>query len=521
MFKYNTPTFFKKINIKHMSYVLTVLYILSVIPMLVIGFYNWPAVDDFSMSRDAHRYFADTGNVIGTVGAAFVAGIDHYMTWVGYFFSDIVSSLSPSVFGERLSCLVVFIVLGMLTFGVIYFFDALFCRMLGVDKYMTRSLSMITLLVTVQSMEKGFTRTEAFYWFSGAINYTFMFGMGLFWAGLLIRAVFDSDSAGRKRKLIWACIWGFCLGGANYMTALTLAVISALLILSVILVKRNIVEFEIKDVKQKESLERIWIPALFNLLGLAVSALAPGNKVRMSADNGMNPIKTIFTSIYYGYDLCLNDLMRWEVVVCFVMLIPICFKASEKIRVKLRHPFIFAITAFAFVCLGFAPPLFAVGNIGAGRIHAAIWAQFVVVMVIVIFYFTAWMRQIVISKFKDGAYKEEDGVMSYQLSFMVWLCVIFMGIGSALCVYVDNYYFCGTSAITDLLNNSASGYLAENEARLEILLDENITDAKLPARVNQPELITYYDVTTDSGDWFNTIVATYYGKKSVTLVYSE
>ncbi len=142
MFSYKLPNFIKRINTKNLCVILTFLYVLSIIPMLVIGIYNWPSVDDFSMALQPHQTFVQTGNFFATVWSAFTKTIYIYNNWVGYFFSSFLTCLSPSIFGERWSALNAAIVIGMLTYGVMYFFDALFHRVWKMEGHMAYGLSM-------------------------------------------------------------------------------------------------------------------------------------------------------------------------------------------------------------------------------------------------------------------------------------------------------------------------------------------------------------------------------------------
>ncbi|MBP3199700.1 MAG: hypothetical protein J6N21_22265, partial [Butyrivibrio sp.] len=83
MFNYRLPKWNRQINIKRMSIFMTALYILTVLPLLIISFYNWPSADDMSLALKTYRYFNETGNIFGTFFYAFKVGFDEYMTWMG------------------------------------------------------------------------------------------------------------------------------------------------------------------------------------------------------------------------------------------------------------------------------------------------------------------------------------------------------------------------------------------------------------------------------------------------------
>ena len=522
MFTYRLPNYIKNINTKNLCVVLTFLYVLSIIPMIIIGYYNWPSVDDFSMALQPHQTFVQTGNFFVTVWSAFTKTIYIYNNWVGYFFSSFLTCLSPSIFGERWSALNAIIVLGMLTYGVMYFFDALLHRVWKMEGHMAYGLSMLTLLMIVQSMENGTTRAEAFYWWSGAINYTFMFGLSLVWIGMIFRFIYEDGGQGtleigkqgkeswhRVLRFIWICILGFLLGGSNYMTALVMAVCSVLGLFILLMIKLG--KFELKgDGKVK----LLWLPFVCQLLGLAVSAVAPGNRIRGTSVGNISPVKVVLRSYYSVLDVCLNDMMRWEVLLALVIAAVIAWKMAEKMEFELHHPVVFAFFSLSMMACCVAPPLYAVGNADAPRIRSTMWMQFLVMLVVTVVYYGCWVRQNVVSKQVAGSDPER---LSSVSSTIVAVAALLLAFGSALSIIPNPHYYSVTSAIVDMASGDAGQYLAEKEQRMIVFEDESVKDAVFEPHTVHPELLFQGDIYEDATLWENTIVATYYGKDSVRV----
>ncbi len=506
MFSYNTPKWKYQFNKKHLSILFTAVFVLMLIPMLVMGFYDFPSADDFSMALETHQAFVRTGSVFSAVIASLQKAWIVYSQYEGYFFSIILTNVCPSAFSESLYFLTPFIILGMLVFGVKYFFDALFVRVWKLDKDLTNVAAMITLILMIQCMPKAGPRVEAFYWYSGAINYTFTFGMAFFWLGLLMRAVYDEDEKAKKRKLIWATFWGFWMGGANYLTALELAIISVLILFIVFMVKRGIF-------KQEIPWKNIWIPAVANLIGFACSCFTPGNLVRSAETEHIGAVKSVFLAIYSTFDMMINDMSRWELWVALILLIPVFWTMAGKLHTRFQHPFMFVLFSFLLVSSNMTPPFFAVGNIGAGRLKALGWMEYVLMAVLTAFYLTAWARQQL-----DEKYSDEDGQeFSVLSSFVIAVCLGFLLFGSALSVMPDPEYYSGTSAAMALLDGSAATYRTENDERLVVLKDDSIKDVEFADHTVHPELLFYWDVTPNAGEWVNYATATYYNKDSVKL----
>jgi hypothetical protein len=523
MFSYNTPNFIKKIDARALSIFFTVVFALSIIPMLVLGFYDWPSADDFSMALQPHQYYAQTGSVFGAVVASLKKSWWVYSQYEGYFFSIILTCIAPNVFGEGWYFVTPFIILGMLIFGVCYFFDALFVRAWKMDKHLANTSAMVTLILMIHCLSGRGLRFEAFYWYSGAINYTFTFGMAFFWLGLVIRSVYDDSRGHRKGKLIWAAFWGFWMGGANYLTALELAICSVLMLFVFFMIKKNIFKLEGADEGQKRSFGLIWIPFVTNLIGFACSCFTPGNLVRSSETNHYGPVKAILLSLHSTFDMMINDMSRWELYAALVLLIPVFWKMGERMKQRLGHPIMFALFAFLMASSNMTPAFFAVANVGAGRIQVLGWMEYVFLMVMVTFYFTVWARQhlekrdsAVLSDVSAGN-TAPSGSFSESSSLVIVLCLGFILAGSVLCVVPNGYYYSATSAVTDLVSGNARGFKDENIERLQILNDDSVKDAVVSEHEYQPEMLYSWDVTRDKKEWMNTAVAVYYNKDTVVL----
>ncbi len=518
MFSYNTPKLNIRISTKQLSFFFTAVFVLSIIPMLILGFFDWPSADDYSMALQPHLYFLETGNVFGTIQEVFKKSWWIYSQYEGYFFSIILTCICPSIFGESFYVVTPFIIMGMLTFGVMYFFDALMVKTWKLDYYLSRVAAIVTLLLMIQCLPKDGLRVEAFYWYSGAINYTFTFGMAFFWLGLLMRTVYEPDEKARKRKLFWACFWGFWLGGANYMTALQLGICSVLVIVIFFMIKKGSFKLEGATKDQEKSAGYIWLPALLNLIGFACSCFTPGNLTRSSETEHIGAVKSVLLSLYSTLDMMFNEMLRWETIVLLVLLVPVFWKMAQKMQQKLQHPVLFTLFAYLLVSSNVTPPFFAVGNLGAGRLKALAWMEFVIMLVLVVFYLTVWGRTKIEERYGiRGSTEPQGDKLTVEGSGLIIACLVILLFGSALCAKPEMDYYSTTSAITDLVSGSAATFRKENRERLIVLKDDSIKDAELMEHTAQPEMLYYWDVTTDPSEWVNGATAKYYYKDSVVL----
>ena len=112
----------KIITPKSMAVFTTVVYALSLIPLLWIAWYNYPSADDYSIGSDCHQIWAATGNVFAVLWQGVVRAVDDWLHWMGYFTSNFLMAVPPNVFGERFYVLTTWVMLAMLSFSTMYLF---------------------------------------------------------------------------------------------------------------------------------------------------------------------------------------------------------------------------------------------------------------------------------------------------------------------------------------------------------------------------------------------------------------
>ncbi|RKM63402.1 hypothetical protein D6856_04570 [Butyrivibrio sp. XB500-5] len=519
MLDYKLPFLKKKISYKTLSIVMICIFALSLIPLLIMGFYDFPSADDFSMAREPHLYFAATGNFFGAIVEAFKKAIWIYYNYEGYYFSALLTCLCPAVFGEQFYFLVPFIIIAMLVFGVCYFFNALFVRAWKFDKHLSNVVSMATLIMMIHFLKDSKARNQGFYWWSGAVNYVFTFGMAFFWVGLLIRILYDENKKACMGKFIWACIWGFPLGGANYLTALELAIVSVLVIFICVMNKFSKIGVEGLGEIGEKYIKLLWIPALINLIGFGFSVTAPGIKIRTADTVSNSPVKAVLLSLYGTFNVIIDEMARWETLVVLLFLVPIFWVLAGKLKNKLRHPFVFALFAYGMVSSNLTPPYYAVSNFDEGRLVVLAWMEFVFFAVMTVFYLTAWIRGLWEDKAGAAFTVSDNDSFSGEASSVILVLAAILVYGSALCVVPNPHYYTATSALYEITTGNAARYKEENNERLKVLKDTSVETAVLKEYTDAPDMLFYKDITDPefADYWINTNMATWYNKKDVVI----
>ena len=410
---------FKKwITPKRLSIFLTIVYVASLIPLLWIGYYNYPSADDYSIGSNCRQTWVATHSVFATVWAGIVRAAEDWLDWMGYFTSNFLMAMPPSTFGERAYVLTCWIMIGMLSLSTIYLLRTVFVKVFKADKHVSNCVIMLMLFITVQRMVG---RVEAFYWYSGAANYMLVHSFCMFFYGLLISAVYNR---GKKRifDLTVASVLGFLVGGGNQMTALNGAVM-LLVVIGFLTVQK----------KWREYKGHIVPIALF-YLGFILNVAAPGNWIRAESASGMNPIKAIFVSFYYCLDYCLSEWSGWPVLLLVLVLIPLFFHMAKKTDFQFRYPLIVVLFGYCLVSAMMTPPLFAVGSMEAARLQALTYTMYILVLTLCVGYVTGWIRR----KVEVASERKEQTAKDMHFSVNeVWCilgCLLFFTFASMITI---------------------------------------------------------------------------------------
>ena len=567
----------KSCDLRRLSCLLIVIYALSMIPVLVIGKYDYPSADDFSMGLGTRLVYEATGSLLAVAGKILSETVRYYRTWIGYFTSCLFTTVSPATFGEVWYALTPAVILLALHVGVAVFFYALMEKALGMNRYARRCMTVLALFLMVQRMPEGSLRVEAFYWYSGAGNYTLTFSAGLLYLAFYVLSVCGVRSKKRSLFLVLACVMGFLAGGGNYLSALSFAVVSVLF--AVYLVKMKTRQGENSRMGRLCVIGSL-LPAAFYLCGFAVSCLSPGNRIRGGEAEGYGALKSILLSLYYTLSYPLNQWMNWAVLLILALAGVIFWmgfaeiefsganakaggaaasekagetvrgaaapekagsgaqavqrscgaeapeKLAEKVReaeaVQLRFaaPFPAAVLAYGIVSCVVTPALSAQGNMDAGRIQSTFWLHAVLVLLLLEWYLVGGLYRRFSKEQNASAVSCLQNASAVPClrngaGGFVRAILLFFIVFSLLAVKGNPDFYTGTSAVSELLDGSAAQYGRENEERLRILKNPREQDAVLPRYTVQPNLLYFEDVSEDPDDWINQKMSEYYGKNSI------
>lgn len=479
-------------NKKRLSYtsiliMLIFVLILSLVPLLAEARYNVPSADDYSYGVRAHKAYTESGSLIAAVRAAIEEARGAYYSWQGSFSAIFMMALQPAVFGEQYYSLGTWLLLGTLVAGCFALCIALFSGIFGIEK---RAGAIVGAVLSVACIQLVPHPVQAFFWYNGSVYYTFFFGLSLLALALGIHTV----KKGGVWQQILLSLTAFFIGGGNYVTALSTSIIAVFSILLLLIIKNR-------------AFKRLIVPTALLLIAFFISADAPGNAVRQSEVAGVDPnaVKAVLDSFAYGAEYIVR-FMRLPLVGALIFLLPIFRRGAAHTAFDFKYPWLVTLFSYCFMSAMFCPTAYALDSVGESRLTNIIFYAYVLLLMINLFYWIGWF----VRRRNRGSDEKNIAALPIRELLPVFaLCL-------TLCLLGSNYS--SAHALKSLYTGEAAAYYRCAQERFEILKDENITDAKLYGFPCQPYLLYFDDITTDSSDWRNLSVSSYYGKNTVVLV---
>lgn len=486
-------------NEKYISILLIGVLLLSILPLFLLGSYNHPCADDFSYGGETAVVWRETGSFSQTLKAAVEKTKDVYQTWQGSFAGVFLMALHPGVFGESLYKMVPLFLI--LTFAASLFF---FCHVLLVTyakgtKEQSRILASVLILLFMQFV---ISPVEAYFWYNGSMYYTLFFSLALTHVSCLLLLWKTKRQDRQVIGTLLLSLFGFFIGGGNFVVALTHWVVLGIL---------TGVSF---FVEKRRGFLTLFI-TLATGVGLALSILAPGNSARQDLMVGMSPVSAILSSYTYGFRF-LIFYIRIPVYFALLALFPLLYKIAKKSEFSFPLPGLATFLIFSAYAASFTPNLYGMASYGPPRVANVNQYLAILMLVGLAFYWSGWIGRKTAPQPEKKVQKKDPKEDSSSFPFIVFLVVLIAtGIGFGLAD--DPNYMTSTSAVSSLVSGEGKAYHQEYLDRLEVVTQHVGESVVLPPFQHQPHLLFFDDITTDPQDWRNLAFAKFYQLEQVVL----
>lgn len=497
----------KKISLIMVNIMFVMALAIVVFPLLLVAKYNYPSADDWSFSSAGYHALQNGEGFWGVVKAAMSTIKSYYVKWEGRFSISLLGALQPGIWGEKYYRIVPWMMIG----GIIL---SEFCLCRGIlAKYAKegRGGVIIPLVVPFLIMQILYTPgiVESFYWYNGAVNYTFMYALSL-----ILLLLFLEVSIEKNRK--WAYLWraivvGFLavlIGGGNFSTSLS--TLLTLLLLSGY--------FLWKD--RRAFYRTCFVPVLM-CISLLICVFAPGNTVRIASNfdgETGSAVGAIIKSLQYSFFDIYHQSMNAKTFLLLLLVLPFFWKAVKNMEFDFQFPGLFTLVTFCLYASQATPNMYVEGWISSGRLKAVLYYSYQLWLAGNTGYWVGWVSR------RNGGVAVSLGKFYDRLEnyLPIYCCVV--GVLLAGIIYrFDLRSLSSYIGYRSWKQGWAQQYGKEWEERLAVLHDDSIKEVTFAPLTVTPEVIMWYtDLQPEDGFvWVNGSCAEYYDKDVIRIVPSE
>jgi hypothetical protein len=494
----------KKNIFLNICYVLALCVVLF--PLLLIAKYDYPSADDWSYGRESYKAI-QAGAGVGTVlKISFQTVARHYQNWEGRFMNAFFASLQPGIWGEQYYAVVPWLMLGGLIFGEMVFFGTMLHGKESKNRWLWLPVVIPTLILQILYTPNAI---ESFYWYTGGMNYTFVYGVSMVLLALTVKLIRGSLKGWKFGvTAVAAGVLAVVACGDNFATSLstflTLAVLSVLLLLY-----------------DRKAFSRMWYITVLSGGSLLVCLLAPGNTQRLNGNFGGETTGNVVEAVVMSLVRSATNIYSWtnvKVVLMLLLILPFAWKAVQNVAYDFKYPVIFTLIAFGLYASQIAATMYVDGTTGGGRMAAILYYSYHVWMVGNFCYWVGWLNRV---KSAGSPLLTRISAVAGRVAWrhLVLYCA---GVGLILAGVIykcDLKKISSYQAYRDWRQGWAQQYAAEWQERLEVLHDETIEEAYFKPLSVYPEMLVYTDLQDAEGyTWVNKACASYYGKQSVNII---
>lgn len=504
-------------------YILLILFLLSLVPLYAIGLYAHPSVDDYYYGARTKTVWQETHSLTEVMSTAAAETGNIYNMWQGNFSALFLMHLQPGIYGEEYYFIAPFLLITAYAVCSLFFFYTVMRRSFRTGR---RTAGAVSIAMTFVSMQLANVPSDSFYWYNGAIYYTFFYSLMLLLFSLLI-ILRTMRGAGFWILSLVSIALAFFIGGSNYATALFTAIMLALVSgagMYYVLRGKN------KTITARHAVAYVVIAAAC-LAGLFISMAAPGNANRQASVGGSTGIvKTfLYTFAFGGYSLA--NVLSAPCLVFFLCMAPVFYRIAKNMGFAFRYPLFVMIFTFGLYCSAGTPVFYAQGLRMPYRLMNIIYFSAYSWIGFNLIYFLGWIGQRYGSSPVMQALEQLFESVKNSFRRLITAFILCAGVFFIACIgrirVDETEYQSGRagfsnmpvtlSALYSLATGEAAQYDRELNERDAYLSRTTESNAAVPPLSVYPELIFHTDITSDPEDWRNSHIALFYGKDRVWI----
>lgn len=485
----------KKLILIHIVGILALVVILW--PLLVLAKYDYPTADDWSFGKYVYQAIRDGGGVTEVFHA--ISQTITSNVWEPRFSSVLFASIQPAAFGEHFYRITPYLMIGSVILAQILLLRECIA---GQAKENCRLVLPIAIPMVIIQLLYCPCPEESFYWYTGAINYTFVYSLSLVLTAIYLKIAAQELGTGKRiAYTILACLLAVLVGGNNFATSVS--AMCLLLCLQLVFL-----------IYQRGAFRRTWIITVIETLSVLKCMTSPLTLNRLDGNFGGTTVNSPVMAILLSFERTFLNIISWtnlKVLLMILLILPFLWKAVRKMNASFRLPGVFTALSFGIYASQATATIYVDGTMGGGRQGAILWYFYVLWLVANVMYWCGWIAKCVMKA--EKAERTDEFLKKYLLRYCT-------AAGALLAAAVLFGNVQGTSsyrAYRMWRNGWAQAYAAGWEERLKVLKDDSVKNPVFEP-LNYVELIMYTDLQPEDGYvWVNGACAEYYGKESITV----
>lgn len=497
----------EKVKFFFINFIFCIALCVILVPLLMVAKYNYPLADDWSFGWESYQAIREGAGLITVLKCSLKIVAQNYMKWEGRFAATFFASLQPGIWGEQYYSIVAWLMLGGLILGELVFFGFL----LNYESRGKNRLLWLPIVISTLILQILYTPStvESFYWYTGSINYTFVFGLSLVLLALFVKLAQGKWKGWRFGVVVFiSCLLAVMVGGDNFATSL-----SSFLTMMVLSVLYLFID--------RKALLRTWYITLLTGGSFLICLLAPGNKSRLAANFNAGTTGNAVGAVWMSLVRSFTNIYSWmnlPILLMIVIILPFVWMAVKNIEYDFKWPGVFTLVTFGLYASQITSTMYVDGTTGGLRMAAILYYSYHIWLVGNVCYWIGWLHRV---RQKWPAIMERGFAAAVPTvrRFPILYCAIVGGILVSVIYVRDLKILSSYNAYRDWRQGWVQQYALEWEDRLEVLHDESITQVEFAPLSVCPATVVYADLQDEDGYiWVNNACALYYGKEYVRIV---
>ena len=534
----------KKNSLRLPAVISVALFVLTLIPIILIAPFGHATGDDLGYGAHVMQALRDGAGIAGALSNIAGEIVSKWYTWQGTWASIFLFCIEPSVFGERLYTIVPLLAVAMFCIGTGYFLYHFLTRVMRISRSAFVTIFSLLSILAIQYMP--YMRGGIF-WYTSVAHYLIPY------CAAMVSAVFADRflQTGQNKYLAGMCLLMAYLGGASYPAIVLSLELTLLLIL-----------YAAADGRMSRRCLLILLPLALMLAGFAVSAAAPGNKVRGGEGFGSRGAAGIVMVIVNSIKVCAARGAGYFLRVRpLILLLPITLgfaaegaaqenaapdeqmsgeltqgvcgvKGLPRLRAFLRHPVTVAVLCFLIAAGVYAPEVYSAVDVSGGVPDTEYFVTLVMLVVALSYAGCALRLRADRAAHRAGfatrqhvayacsAARQQDAYAGFATRQHVLNMLMFFG-ALVLCAIFGKHLIGGSvdyTCYTFWKSGQLSDYTRQMEEKLSILQNDDTGDVLVPEMNNEQGPFMCMAEIGDPDNFNNVSSAAFYGKRSVTAV---